>query len=336
MKVDAFFKVGGAIYNEKIAYEEALSFSWVGKRAVLEVEEKFLSYLYDPLLSSAYTGVSGAMVVHVVEENGYLGEILGFFSKCPVIVGDGLLEEALEISERFKIPVIYISKERVGNTLEVKSGKTFSFKKDPGRWAATPRFRFKLHGELNRKLKELEDFFQRKREAIRWEGDGEPFISTRPREGFKTLVVPYLHPLPKRIVSELSPKSIKTDSLPILLQLKGLLDISFVEKRNYKSSFKRSGNLFFGRNAIGVACGVSRFSGEPALAVLDEEEFFHSGIPSLINAYYNGFSIGVVVKVKEREDIVKKICRGIGLKVGEVSAPQEALGRGMGLFLWRD
>lgn len=335
MRVDAFFKIGGAVYNEKIAYEEALSFSWVGKRAVLEVEERSLSCLYDPLLSSAYTGVSGAVVVHVVEEDGHLGEILGFFSKCPVIVGEGLLEEALEISERFKIPVIHISREKVEGLLEVESGKTLNFKKDPGRWAATPRFRFKLHGELNKKLKELEGFFQRKGGTFRWEGDGEPFVSTKPKKGFKTLVVPYLHPLPKKTISELSPRSIKTDSIPIFFQLKGFVDISLAEKMTYKSSFKRSGNLFFGRNAIGVACGVSRFSNEPAAAVLDEEEFFHSGIPSLINAYYNGFSIGVVVKVKERGELIKNICKGIGLEVGEVSAPQEALGKGMGLFLWK-
>ncbi len=32
--------------------------------------------------------------------------------------------------------------------------------KEPGRWAATPKFRYKLHGELNDKIRKIRDAFE--------------------------------------------------------------------------------------------------------------------------------------------------------------------------------
>jgi indolepyruvate ferredoxin oxidoreductase alpha subunit len=74
---------------------------------------------------------------------------------------------AMELSEEFRIPVILRPAIRVCHArqalswgpLRNNSGKA-SFEKDPGRWAATPRFRFILHGELNEKLRRIAHRFE--------------------------------------------------------------------------------------------------------------------------------------------------------------------------------
>jgi indolepyruvate ferredoxin oxidoreductase alpha subunit len=74
---------------------------------------------------------------------------------------------AMELSEEFRIPVILRPAIRVCHARQALSWgplknntKKASFEKDPGRWAATPRFRFILHGELNEKLKKIARRFE--------------------------------------------------------------------------------------------------------------------------------------------------------------------------------
>jgi indolepyruvate ferredoxin oxidoreductase alpha subunit len=69
---------------------------------------------------------------------------------------------AMDLSEEFRLPVILRPAIRVCHArqniafdpLSVNPKKS-AFEKDPSRWAATPRFRLILHGELNKKLKEI-------------------------------------------------------------------------------------------------------------------------------------------------------------------------------------
>ena len=69
---------------------------------------------------------------------------------------------ALDLSEEFRVPVILRPAIRVCHARQnvvydafPANPKKSSFEKDPTRWAATPRFRLILHGELNKKLKEI-------------------------------------------------------------------------------------------------------------------------------------------------------------------------------------
>ena len=80
-----------------------------------------------------------------------------------------MVELAMNLSEEFKVPVILRPAIRVCHARQNISfgsikgkGQKASFKKDPGRWAATPRFRLILHEELNNKLKEIQDMLQQK------------------------------------------------------------------------------------------------------------------------------------------------------------------------------
>ncbi|MBW2168505.1 MAG: 4Fe-4S binding protein, partial [Deltaproteobacteria bacterium] len=74
---------------------------------------------------------------------------------------------AFDLSEEFKIPVILRPAIRVCHArqnlswgfLKNNDQKAY-FEKNPGRWAATPRFRFILHGELNEKLRKIAHRFE--------------------------------------------------------------------------------------------------------------------------------------------------------------------------------
>jgi indolepyruvate ferredoxin oxidoreductase alpha subunit len=74
---------------------------------------------------------------------------------------------AMDISEEFRIPVILRPAIRVSHARQnisfgpiKKNNQKASFEKNPQRWAATPRFRLVLHGELNKKLNEIGKKFE--------------------------------------------------------------------------------------------------------------------------------------------------------------------------------
>jgi indolepyruvate ferredoxin oxidoreductase alpha subunit len=74
---------------------------------------------------------------------------------------------AMEISEEFRVPVILRPAIRVCHARQNIAYDSFpvnpkksAFEKDPSRWAATPRFRLILHGELNKKLKAIGKRFE--------------------------------------------------------------------------------------------------------------------------------------------------------------------------------
>jgi indolepyruvate ferredoxin oxidoreductase alpha subunit len=74
---------------------------------------------------------------------------------------------AMEVSEEFRIPVILRPAIRVCHARQdlswgplMSNTQKASFEKDPGRWAATPRFRYVLHGELNEKLERIAQRFE--------------------------------------------------------------------------------------------------------------------------------------------------------------------------------
>ncbi|MCP4690458.1 MAG: indolepyruvate oxidoreductase, partial [Desulfobacterales bacterium] len=69
---------------------------------------------------------------------------------------------AMEISEKYQVPVILRPAIRVCHARQNLThdklrnfDRKASFEKNPARWAATPKFRYLLHGELNQKLVDI-------------------------------------------------------------------------------------------------------------------------------------------------------------------------------------
>ncbi len=166
--------------NEKVALETALAASFAGQRAAVAMKQVGLNVASDALLSAAYTGVIGGLVVIACDDPGPHSSqteqdtrLFGLFAKVPVLDPATPLEAkamaaaAFDLSEAFEIPVILRPTTRVCHAIqsitlgEVPVSKAKPrFKKDPGRWAATPRFRYELHKGLNEKLRQIEAAFE--------------------------------------------------------------------------------------------------------------------------------------------------------------------------------
>ena len=105
--------------NEKVAYEEALGMSYVGKRALVSMKHVGLNVAADPFMSSALTGANGGLVVAVADDPGMHSSqneqdtrFYGQFAQIPVWEPStqqeayDMTRQAFEVSERFGLPVI--------------------------------------------------------------------------------------------------------------------------------------------------------------------------------------------------------------------------------------
>ena len=148
--------------NEKVALEASAGASWAGIPALCSMKSLGLNVAADSLMSSAYTGVVGGMVVISCDDPGphssqteQDSRFFGMYAKVPVYDPSSpqeakeMVKDAFELSEAYQIPVL------LRPTIRISHGKQSvkllppqvierpaNFEKDPERWAATPRFRY--------------------------------------------------------------------------------------------------------------------------------------------------------------------------------------------------
>lgn len=169
--------------NEKVAFEVALAASWSGLRSAVAMKQVGLNVASDPLFSAAYTGVRGGFVVIPADDPGphssqteQDSRLLGLCAKVPVLdpstpdEARQMIGVAFDLSERFHTPVLVRPTTRLchalqGLAVEERPGPPPAkdlgrFRKDPTHWAATPRYRYRLHVELEQKLAEIEGAFE--------------------------------------------------------------------------------------------------------------------------------------------------------------------------------
>ncbi len=170
--------------NEKVAFEIALAASYMGINSMVSMKQVGLNVASDPLMSAAYIGVRGGFVVVSVDDPGpYSSQTeqdsryLATLARIPVFDpfspshAKEVMKRAFSLSREFQVPVMVRPVLRVAHSrqdVEI-GGVPFvsldaEFPKDPSRWSATPVFRYRLHRELNAKLKEIA-----RREASRLE-----------------------------------------------------------------------------------------------------------------------------------------------------------------------
>lgn len=161
--------------NEKVAFETALAQSYLGRRAAVSMKQVGLNVAADPLMSAAYIGVKGGFVIIAADDPGPKSSqteqdsrFQAFFAKIPVFDPSSPLEakemigRAFDLSEKYGIPVLVRPTTRVCHARQPvplypipEGDKKASFERNPGRWAATPGFRYLLHRELNQKLQAI-------------------------------------------------------------------------------------------------------------------------------------------------------------------------------------
>lgn len=161
--------------NEKVALEIAYAGSQAGLRTAVAMKQVGLNVASDPLMSAAYLGTRGGFIVISADDPGphssqteQDSRLLAMLAKIPVLDPDSPAQAreftalAFELSEAFQVPVLLRPTTRVCHACQDilpvavrKLDRKADFRKDPARWAATPKFRYRLHLELNRKLSRI-------------------------------------------------------------------------------------------------------------------------------------------------------------------------------------
>jgi TPP-dependent indolepyruvate ferredoxin oxidoreductase alpha subunit len=366
-----------ASLNEKIAFELALTGSYVTKRTACIFTTDGIYEALDPLMSSAYTGVIGGFLVVCMKETDEEVTPLGPFSKLPVIVVEDMeglvraIAYGYTLSEKYEIPVIIQAAEAAVSSSEfgVRSRVTNNpsiidprpstlsvsqFTKNPGRWAATPKFRFQLHKELNGKIESIREEFARYAGNVSVMRGKTGVITDRRssmqfyEEDVSMLHLSTVYPLPHKLVDAFIEKM---DTIYVAEGAYPAIELQISERKKVR---KREGSsktrprkgkeeAMFGfkvvrdtlgpGSAINMAHGMKKLDPDKrVLAITQEDHFFHSGMPAFVNTLYNNSSFVLLIMTNEKEQEIGKVLEGCGFHnffhIDNVSEIEKYKGKG--------
>lgn len=340
---------GETSLNEKIAFELALTGAYSSKRTACLFSTEGLYEALDPLMSSAYTGVIGGFVIVCVKETEEEITPLGLFSKLPLVVTESQDEfkKAIgfgyEISEKYEIPVIVQVAPDVAAQTEGKSSSSIQnsefkinnsvFNKNPGRWAATPKFRYELHRALNEKIEKIRHEFETyegNRKSIKSKtgviANGHTKLDFFDEDS-SLLFISTVHPLPVKLVNDfiagMEEVFIAEGPYPAIeLQIQDRSKIVSAKVGDIPER-KKPQETMYGfdvvRDTLGPASSINMAHGikktEPGkkiLAITFEDFFLHSGMPAFVNTLYNGSAYIILILGDKKEEEIKKILAGFG------------------------
>jgi indolepyruvate ferredoxin oxidoreductase alpha subunit len=160
--------------NEKIALETAIGASYAGKRAICSMKHVGLNVAADPLMTAAYLGVKGGLVLIIADDPGAYSSqneqdsrIYARFANIPCLEpadaqeAKDMVVAAFELSERTELPVMVRTLTRVSHASspviisEPKKQNMLSIEKNPERLLAVPSNVVRLHKALNQKQARL-------------------------------------------------------------------------------------------------------------------------------------------------------------------------------------
>lgn len=192
----------GSIYvewsvNEKAALEVAAGASYAGARTLVTMKQVGLNVASDPLMSLAYVGVEGGMVIVSADDPGPISSQteqdtrhFAQFAKLPVFDPSTpeeayeMIQDAFAYSEKYQTPVLFRPTTRVCHSctdVEIKDcykpKKPSGFVKDTNRWVIFPRTSYLNHIKLEERAPILAKDFSDYR-FNRIEADGKKGIAT--------------------------------------------------------------------------------------------------------------------------------------------------------------
>ena len=165
--------------NEKAAMEVAASASYSGARTLVTMKQVGLNVASDPLMSLAYVGIKGGMVIVSADDPGPISsqteqDTRMFADFCRIPVFDPstpeeayqMIQDAFDYSEKYKTPVLFRPTTRVCHayaSIEVKDewkAKEYEgFVKDSKKWVIFPRLSFANHAMIEKRNVEIGDDF---------------------------------------------------------------------------------------------------------------------------------------------------------------------------------
>ncbi|MEN6443192.1 MAG: indolepyruvate ferredoxin oxidoreductase subunit alpha [Methanoregula sp.] len=157
--------------NEKVALENALAAAWCGIRALCTMKHVGLNVAADPLMTSAYTGVTGGLVIMSADDpfahssqNEQDTRCYAHFARVPCLDPASVQEahdmarDAFSLSEEFGLPVLFRPTTRICHSKgDVQLGDPVAgsgkgeFHKDPRQYVVIPAHTRILHKKLNEK-----------------------------------------------------------------------------------------------------------------------------------------------------------------------------------------
>lgn len=161
--------------NEKAAMEVAAAAAYSGARVLVTMKQVGLNVAADPLMSLAYVGVKGGMVIVSADDPGPISsqteqDTRAFAEFCRIPVFDPaspeeayqMIGDAFEYSEKYKTPVLFRPTTRVCHayaSIDVadhyEAKKYEGFVKDSSRWVIFPRLSLTNHKMIEARNPEI-------------------------------------------------------------------------------------------------------------------------------------------------------------------------------------
>ena len=167
--------------NEKAGMEVAAAAAYTGARTMVTMKQVGLNVASDPLMSLAYIGVKGGMVILVADDPGPISSQteqdtrrFASFSKLPCFDPSGvqeaydMIQEAFAYSERYHTPVLFRPTTRVCHgyaSITVKDAAEYQvnspegFVKDSSKWVIFPKLSYQNHIRMEKRNTELQSVF---------------------------------------------------------------------------------------------------------------------------------------------------------------------------------
>ena len=218
--------------NEKSAMEIAAGASYAGARCLVTMKMMGLNVASDALMSLAYVGVEGGLVVVSADDPGPISsqteQDSRLFSKyCRIPVFDPgsaeetyeMIQEAFDYSEKYKTPVIFRPTTRIDHAYAMitydetaKPKEIPGFEKDPGRFVIFPRLSRMNHEMIEKRNPEIgDDFSGYKRNSVQGKGCKKAIVAggvsyayakeyLQSREDVTFIRVATPHPLPEKFL----------------------------------------------------------------------------------------------------------------------------------------
>lgn len=164
--------------NEKVALEVAIGASFSKSRALATMKHVGLNVAADPFFTVAYTGTDGALVIVVADDPGMASSQneqdnrhYALFSNVPMLEPSDSQEvysfflEAVRISERWKIPVLFRVTTRVCHSKTITDiseklplTQSPGFQKDVKRRVMIPAYARLAHKNVLKKIDEIQEW----------------------------------------------------------------------------------------------------------------------------------------------------------------------------------
>ena len=163
--------------NEKAAMEVGAGAAYAGARTLVTMKQVGLNVASDPLMSLAYMGVKGGMVIVSADDPGPISSqteqdtrTFAQFSKLPVFDPSSpeeayrMIGEAFEFSEKYATPVLFRPTTRVCHACasiellpDMEITEPEGFIKDTMRWVIFPRTSYLNHVKIEKRNAELSE-----------------------------------------------------------------------------------------------------------------------------------------------------------------------------------